>query len=294
MEEPIKKWVLIAASISGMLIFCYYAFYQPSGNTEMLMNPSTLDNSPSKQKVYAEKRKRERQFNYDRKVSSLDNFLNNEVNEDPFDTSSIAEPEPSIKDTVIKPAASAPQKTIIKIIEQPVLITEEPQITRRSGFASGSGDVMHSTTDENTKTVLNIPVVVHGDASAVTGKTIKLRTLDSFKTESGIAPENTFLYGKVHIGKDRLFIEVTELTVSNRNIPIALEAYDMNGNRGLLITGGIDKEITGQVMERAVGEVQRNIDVPILRGLPFTSAKKKIREKAIPINSGLKLYLREK
>lgn len=292
MEEPIKKWILIAASISGMLIFCYYAFYQPSGNTEMLTNPSTLDNSPSKQKLYAEKRKRERQFNYDRKVSSLDNFLNNEVNEDPFDTSAIAEPEPSVKDTVIKPAASAPQKTIIKVIEQPVLMKEDPQIARRRGFASGSADVIHSTSD--TKTILNIPVVVHDDVSAVSGKTIKLRTLASFKAEEAVVPENTFLFGKIHIAKDRLFIEVPEVIVINRNIPIALEAYDMNGNRGLLITGGIDKEITGQAMQKAVSEVQRNIDVPILRGLPFASAKKKIREKAIPINSGLKLYLRER
>ena len=287
MEEQTKKWVLIGVSVAGMGIFCYYTFYEPTPDAQELTNPAAMEDSPSRQSLNAEKRKKNRMFAYDRKISSIDNFLKNEVEEDPFDTMAIVKADTVVeKDAMKTEEVPIKYRTIVKVIEAPTLDEEEGETERRKGFSSGDVVIENPVIDDGYEPV-NIAVVVHEEVMVTSGSFVKLRTLNYEASLSA----NSFLVGKAKISGDRLYISVPDFMIKGMEKPIELEAFDTQGIHGLLITGG--GEITDRAIEDVVGEVQRNVDVPLLRNLPFTSAQRKIREKAILLRSGTKFFLRE-
>jgi hypothetical protein len=88
MDERRKKIFILGICSFVIITFIYFQFRPKQStqiDTEDFVNPAYLDKSPSKQNIYTERQKRERQeFNFDRKVNSLEYFLENQVKKDPF------------------------------------------------------------------------------------------------------------------------------------------------------------------------------------------------------------------
>ncbi|MEQ9218929.1 MAG: conjugative transposon protein TraM [Cyclobacteriaceae bacterium] len=296
MDERTKSIGLISISILVMGAFVYFTFIDqdsPDNELEGFVNPEQLDKTPLKQDIYEAKRKREKQVvNYDRKVTSLNDFLKNQVDKDPFGDSSdlaVKEPEPEITAT---PEAGF-QK--IQVSTGPKVKTENQNTNtvRRTGFASGSIEKETSGPKGNLSST-NIPVIVQESRSLKTGSSIRLRTTATVNLKGFAIPVNTFLYGDVSIRSNTIQIEVESIPLQDQILNVQLVAYDLSGNEGLIIEGGLDKEIKEDVLQETVDEVQDRINIPILNNVPFSSARKQIRDQAIPISAGYKFYLRGK
>ncbi|XOV91534.1 MAG: conjugative transposon protein TraM [Bacteroidota bacterium] len=295
MQEKTKSIGLIGISILVMGAFVYFTFIDLDTQENKLygfVNPEKLDRAPTKQEIYEAKRKRERQVvNYDRKVTSLNDYLKNQIDKDPFwDSAKLkeAKPDPQIDETP-KPVY---QKVYVPTIQTEVE-KETDNTVRRIGFASGTLERESSVTSK-TSTTKSIPVVVQESTALKTGSSIKLRMTETTSVNGHRIPANTFVYGDVSIRSNTIQIEVESIPFQDQIIGVQLIAYDLSGNEGLIIEGGLDKEIKEDVLQETVDEVQDRINIPILNNVPFSSARKQIRDQAIPISAGYKFYLREK
>ena len=300
MVDSTKK-ILVGMSAVGMAFFVYFEFFQSGGedlDTSGWIDPATMDNTPSKQEIYALKRKKERnEFNFDRKVNNLDNFLENQIEKTPFpevDTLHkmefpLEEDKPERKESPPKQLKNQTAQRGVPVEEKdliPVMV-EKP---RRIGFASGGGVENQIVTTGSDG--INVLSVVQDNVKITSGSTLKLRTIESFEINSVLVPANTFIVGQTRFSQDRIMIDVESLTSNGRLIKVDLTAYDLHGNQGIYVEGGLESEIQGDALEQTVSELQRNVKVPILRNVPFNSARKKIREPEIPIPAGYKVYLR--
>jgi len=296
----------------GMMAFIYFEFIPETdkGNTDDFVNPAQLDDSPSKREIYDQRRKQKRQeFNFDRKVNSLENFLDNQIEKDPFgDPSSHKKTEeqvaqvnetPKVKERMVTISQSVEKGeredldgklTASENFEEVQHINEKPQ-RRRVGFASGGNKKLNPERQEKIA-VIKALTVVHEDVRVKPGSGLKLRIIESFQLGSVTVAENTFVTGKVSFSGDRIHIDVKSISVNGQLLTTKLTAYDLNGSKGIYVEGGLEKEIKSDALEQTVSEVQRNVTVPFLGRVPFSSAKKKIREPEIPITAGHKIYLR--
>lgn len=311
MEEKHKKLVLMGISVLGMGIFVFFSFIKDKEqefDSTGMVNPAELDNSPSKQEIYAEKRVKDRKaFDYDRRVSSLDDFLKDQIHKDPFkpDSSHIiqkfegTQESSSVEQTQATTDLRNPTLKVERINRTstiPISSGENEKVPRRRvGFASGGVESLPTTTDpEDNPTGVNVLAVVQENATISTGSFLKLRVIESFDMEGVAIPRNTFVLAEVLLTNDRIYLDVETISVAGHSLPANLTGYDLNGHRGIPIEGGLDKEIKRDVLEQTISEVQRSVEVPILKNVPFSSTKKKIRDPDIPITAGHKLYLRNK
>jgi hypothetical protein len=131
---------------------------------------------------------------------------------------------------------------------------------------------------------------VHEKSKITHGSDLKLRIIESFKIGRVTVPENTFVTGKVSLSDDYIFININSLSINGDLVDVLLTAYDLNGVKGIFIENV--KETRNDLVADAVNEVKRNVNLPILRNLPYNLAKKKIREKEVWIKAGYKIYLK--
>ena len=58
-----------------------------------------------------------------------------------------------------------------------------------------------------------------------------------------MVPVNTFVMGEVKFSRARIFIKVKSVLAGGQLLTVSLDAYDLNGNEGILVAGGLEKEI---------------------------------------------------
>lgn len=321
MDDRLRKYVMIGISICAMGAFVFYEFYSSEGGSSHWVNPKTLDQSPSKRALNEQRKQREREdFQFDRKVSSLDHFMETAVEKDPFDSMASESGSVELEEGSSAYAKASADKEVGAIggglsakgeeqrvqrdegkaqsaqrMEQSaevVVSRESGKVERRTGFASGGVQAISEEIQKNISSAISVLAVVQEDAVLQSGSVLKLRTLAPFTIKNVIVPENTFVFGQVTVAQDKIQLSVTSLVVGDRSIPIELTAYDMSGNEGLLLEGGLNKEIEGDALGEAVNEIQRNVDIPVLRNVPFRSARKKVRAREVPMKAGYKMYLK--
>ena len=295
MKDNYKKYGLVGISILVMGAFVYFSFIDQDTQDNKLdgfVNPEKLDRTPLKQEIYEAKRKREKQVvNYDRKVTSLNDYLKNQIDKNPFEDSAKLEEkksEPEVAEISEPVYRKVQVRTTQKTTEK-----ETDNTVRRTGFASGSFKSENSFPSEVSENI-SIPVVVQESMALKTGSSMKLRMTESTLINGHRIPANTFVYGDVRIRSNTIQIEVESIPFQDQILKVHLVAYDLSGNEGLIIEGGLDKEIKEDVLRETVDEVQDRIAIPILNNVPFRSARKQIRDQAIPISAGYRLYLRDK
>lgn len=304
-----KKILMVSVSIIGMISFVFFEYFGESNEGTDLsgfINPSELDEAPSKQDVYAEKRKKDRQaFSFDRKVNSLDDFLAKQVEKNPFDEVDTlvkmlpgkekSEREKETSDNEVKASQTRTIKSKAELVAtdktvSDVVIEKVPE--RRVGFATGRGSVPPEDVRIGRTEDINVLSVVQDDMRVKSGIQVRLRILEPFNVGSVVVPSNTLVFGRARFSKERILIEVGSIPIQGQILELDLKAYDISGNEGIYVEGGLEEEVQGDVFEQTVSEVQRSVNVPILRNVPFTAAKKKIKEPEVPIAAGFKLYLR--
>lgn len=251
--------------------------------------------------IYRDKYEEENGKQYERNIQADESFFGTEVREDPTLKDQISETkeEESISET---PTTEQP-KVIIKYIERnkaevqtptPVVkdAEESKPARRRTGFVESKTEQSQDQSQTIGDTKINIPAVVQDDIEVKSGSNIILRTTEEVVINGTTIPKNTLVSGVVNLGQQRLSIDVNAIAVSTRSIPVKLKAYDLNGNEGMPLEGGVDKEIKRDVINDAISASRTIVRSPILNSTPSRAGQKKVNDPSVPVPKGYKIFLK--
>jgi hypothetical protein len=93
--------------------------------------------------------------------------------------------------------------------------------------------------------------VVHGEQSVRDGSTVKLRTTQEFRMYGGTVPKNTFVFGQVNIGDNRLNIKIDGIKVAETVFTNPMIVLDEDGGEGLKLVGGHGEGVSDKAIDVA-------------------------------------------
>ena len=149
---------------------------------------------------------------------------------------------------------------------------------------------------EGSKTTDNYPNAITASIAEaqtlVSGATVKLRLDQQVYLNGSTIEPNTFIYGLAGLKGERLMISVTGIRSGNSIYPVELEAYDLDGLKGIYIPGAITRDVAKNSVERS----SQNIGLTTLSdswsaqaaGAGIEAAKGLVRKKAKQVKVSLK------
>jgi hypothetical protein len=177
---------------------------------------------------------------------------------------------------------------------------EEKVAKRRAGFVSGTGAVANGSADEagpgmkeNETGEVIVPVVIQEAVEAKAGSNIQLRTLEEVVINDVVIAKHTLVTGVVSFQDERVMVVVSNVKGTTRNVPVKMRGYDIDGNAGMPVEGGVNKEIKKDVVGDAIAQTGRVVRIPILNNLPISASNKKVNDPVVPIPKGYKLFLKQ-
>ena len=113
----------------------------------------------------------------------------------------------------------------------------------------------HSTLEKNGKSGFkpkdtSIPVIeaeVYETTTVLTGNRVKLRLLEEAWLNGVKIPANTFLYGTCEVANERLQIEVQQIPVKEKFVPVAITVCDLDGLPGLYVPDNASRKVAKEV-----------------------------------------------
>jgi conjugative transposon TraM protein len=102
----------------------------------------------------------------------------------------------------------------------------------------------------------SIQAVIHDTQELVAGSTVKMRLLTDIQVNGQHVPKDQLIYGICSINGERLTIEIASLRIGNALLPVALDAYDLDGLEGIYIPGAIARDAAKQASDNALQNVQ--------------------------------------
>lgn len=139
-----------------------------------------------------------------------------------------------VQDAECKPMKEYASRIGISRVEERVVSSLMPDDSlcrsehRQIGFhtAVGKGDYIEKNT---------VGACVHTDQTITDGQDLKMRLTEDMTVGGVIIPRNTPVMGMCSIQGERLFVSVVSLEIDGRIIPVDIDVYDNNGQRGIHI-----------------------------------------------------------
>ncbi len=181
-------------------------------------------------------------------------------------------------------------------VQQVVSATDQQPVSKRKlGFSTTTKEQAKvAGQDPNAPlSVEPINAVIQDESTVKSGSNVLIRIVDdNVKIGSEIIPKNTLVYGVCSFTNERIEIVVNSIQVGNNTIQQKLKAYDLDGNQGLLVQGGIQQQVKKDVLNDAATQVNSVVRVPILRTIPSSAGNRAVNAITIPLPKGHKLTLR--
>lgn len=95
-----------------------------------------------------------------------------------------------------------------------------------------------------------VPVIeaeVYETTTVLTGNRVKLRLLEEAWLNGVKIPANTFLYGTCEVDNERLQIEVQQIPVGEKFVPVAITVCDLDGLPGLYVPDNASRKVAKEV-----------------------------------------------
>ena len=99
---------------------------------------------------------------------------------------------------------------------------------RNLGFLTAAGN--EGVTDKN-----SIGAIVYQTVTLTNGKELQMRLTEPMRAGDILIPANSILTGACRIGSDRLDVTVSSIEYAGNIIPVELQVYDADGQRGIYI-----------------------------------------------------------
>lgn len=203
------------------------------------------------------------------------------------------------KKTQVKPINNIRQEVVSALAQQysnEELMYHYDQ-ARNFGFSTVGNARL--TNEKNT-----IRAIVHDDQTLVDGQTIRLRLTEPLAAGTTIVPENSIVTGVAKIQGERLDIQITSLEHNGEIIPVEMQAYDTDGQRGIYIPGSLEMNAVKEIVANMGNSVGTSFTMTQSTGAQLTSdltkgliqgtsqyMNKKIKQVKVKIKSGYKMLL---
>jgi conjugative transposon TraM protein len=95
-----------------------------------------------------------------------------------------------------------------------------------------------------------VPVIqaeVYETITVLTGNRVKLRLLEEAWLNGVKIPANTFLYGTCEVSNERLQVEVTQIPVGEKFVPVQITVCDLDGLPGLYVPDNASRKVAKEV-----------------------------------------------
>ena len=119
-----------------------------------------------------------------------------------------------------------------------------------------------------------------------------------------IVPENSIVTGVAKIQGERMDIQITSLEHNGEIIPVEMQAYDTDGQRGIYIPGSLEMNAVKEIAANMGNSVGTSFTMTQSTGAQLTSdltkgliqgtsqyMNKKIKQVKVKIKSGYKMLL---
>jgi hypothetical protein len=157
------------------------------------------------------------------------------------------------------PRDSAPtghQDRVVQVLSAPAVeevmstLPGEDKEDLGTGFIDLDEDRLGDSLAENM-----ISAVVDGAQTLITGEAVALRTARDARLGGIQVPSGTSLSGKATLSGERLLITVNAVRIGSRVVPVALEVIDMDGMSGIRVKGSINRDVSKESADEAVGSL---------------------------------------
>lgn len=280
----------------------------PEGENFTSIEAPITDIRKKRTDIYRDKYEEENGKALERNIQSDDSFFGEEIKLDSSVESNVSQ---ETGDEFVATRKKVEQKeepkpkVIVKYIDRPdkkeeteenvssPIVQEAKPARRRTGFAEGEA-VKQGEQVVDPKTLnedVNVATVVQDDIEVRQGSNITLRTTEETKINGIVVPKNTLITGVVRLSQERLGVEVASIKTPSKIISMKLKGYDLDGNEGIPLEGGVDKEIKRDLINDAIRSTQA-VRVPILNNTPIRAGQKKVNDPSVPLPKGYKLTLK--
>jgi conjugative transposon TraM protein len=120
----------------------------------------------------------------------------------------------------------------------------------RTGFIDLDAGTQGDSLAENM-----IAAVVDGAQTLVSGEGVAMRTTEDAVIGAVRVPKGTALAGKATLSGERLLISINSVRIGSQVVPVALEVVDMDGMTGVRVKGSINRDISKESADEAVGSL---------------------------------------
>jgi conjugative transposon TraM protein len=178
-----------------------------------------------------------------------------------------------------------------------VPVTKATNPVQNAGFLTPTSTVIQET--RNT-----IQACIHNNQTVMDGQSVRLRLLEQVQVGSTIVPRNAVVTGVAKVQGERLNITVGSLEYAGTILPVALSAYDTDGQRGIFIpnttevnaakevianmgtSSGTSISLAGNAGQQLAADMGRSL----IQGASQLVAKK-LREVKVKLKAGYRIFL---
>ena len=168
---------------------------------------------------------------------------------------------------------------------------------RNVGFNTPVGKVL--TSDRNT-----IPACVHGTQTVSDGQALRICLLEPMVVDDRFIPKGTILTGGVRMEGERLDILVQAVEYKGTVIPVELEVYDADGQRGIPVPNSMEYDAAREIAANMGTSMNGSINISTNAGAQIASdlgkgviqgvsgyVAKKMRTVKVTLKAGHRLLL---
>jgi conjugative transposon TraM protein len=176
-----------------------------------------------------------------------------------------------------------------------VSLTDNADSSEQTGFY-GLSDQEKETGQANA-----IEACIQETQTLVSGAVVKLRLLQTVYIHGIPVFRDQLIYGISTLSNERLKIAISTIRSNDNILPVALEVYDMDGLQGIYIPGSINRDVSKESADEAIGSVGlSNLDPSLgaqAANAGIQAAKtllsKKIKLIRVNVKAGYKVLLRD-
>jgi conjugative transposon TraM protein len=147
-----------------------------------------------------------------------------------------------------------------------------------------------------------IEAAAYQTQTLASGSVITFRVLTDFTVAGSVFPKGSLLSGTCSLNEERLEVQIMSIRRGSSLYPVQLEAYDLDGIRGIYIPGAVTRDVAKGSAEEAAQMLQLSTLDPSLKaqatsagiGAVKSLLSKKIKRVRVVVKAGYRVLLRQK
>ncbi|MDR2948456.1 MAG: conjugative transposon protein TraM [Prevotella sp.] len=168
---------------------------------------------------------------------------------------------------------------------------------RNMGF-----NTMEATAGVNEKNTIS--AVIHDDQTLISGQSVRLRLTEALIAGTTVIPANSILTGTAALQGERLGISINSIELGGAIIPVEIDIYDSDGQRGIFIPNSLELDAVKEIAANMGSSVGSGFTITDDAGAQITSdltkgaiqgvsqyMQKKIRQVKVHLKSGYRVML---